>query len=137
MLEEIAEARPAEFKFEAIRHRAAARPFRTSAAGWPAALAIPVLPEEVVFLAFLRIAQHLVGFVDLFEFFLRSGLVLGDVRVELPSKLAKGLFDLRLRRIPADAQHLIVIPEFHCHGFCKNGLPEAAIDASRCLTVFL
>ena len=55
---------------------------------------LPVLSVLVVFFAFIRIAQDLVGLVDLLEFFVRFLVVGIEVGVKLPGQFAIGLFDI-------------------------------------------
>ena len=83
MLEEIAEPGATEFKFNAaisaaVLMKSAARLLSTPA-WWrlKSSRLIPIRAELIVFLPLLRIAQNFVSFIDLFEFLLRRGLVLG------------------------------------------------------------
>ena len=83
LLEEIAEAGAAEFKFNtaisaAVTMESAARLLSApSRRRLKSARLIPIRAELIVFLPLLRIAQDFVGFVDLLEFFLRRRLILG------------------------------------------------------------
>src|SRR5882762_8284196 len=86
-LEKIAEPGPAELKFDttvfptaAVKSTAAlpATPLRGRLK--PARL-IPILAQLIVFPPLFRIAQDFVGFVNLFKFFLRLFLILGDIRM--------------------------------------------------------
>ena len=100
--------------------------YRTGSAGIPTAPAsprlsclfegfrvLPVLTVLVVFLSFLRVAQHLVGFVDLLEFFM-GFLVIGiEIGVVFSSQFAVGGAYLFLRRIFGNAQGLVIIDEIH------------------------
>ena len=93
LLEEIAEARAAEFKFMGLA--SAAKSARLSG-GSPARrrtklrAGFPVRAEFVVFFPLGRIAQDFVGFVDLLEFFLGLLFVLGDVGMKFAREFAEG-----------------------------------------------
>ena len=76
----------------------------------------PISTELVEFPAALRIAQDLVGLVDLLEFFLRRFFILGDIGMILARKRAEGFLDFVLRRRGLHAENLIVIFEFNGHG---------------------
>ena len=114
--EEVAEAGAAEFK----------RPFLIShtstSAAEPAirrrgrAALPPVGAKFVELLAFFRIAQHLIGFVDGREFFFRGFFVLGHVRMVLARKVSEGFFQFILGRRARHAQGFIVVVEFNSHG---------------------
>ena len=73
---------------------------------------LPFLAELIVGGTLLRVAEHFVGLADLLESGFSSRL-LADVRMELASKLAKGPFDLVLRRAAFQPQALIVVLVFH------------------------
>ena len=84
---------------------------------WPRLRArFPIGAELVEFPAALRIAQDLVGLVDLLEFFLRRFFILGDIGMILARKRAEGLLDFVVRRLGRHAEHLIIIFEFNGHG---------------------
>ena len=76
---------------------------------------LPVRSVLVVFSALLRIAQDLVGLVDLLELFLSRLLVLCQVGVMLSGKFAEGAFDLVSRGCLGDAQGLVVLAELCGH----------------------
>src|SRR5690606_26215748 len=62
----------------------------------------------------LGILQGVVGLVDLLELTLRGGVVLVAVGMQRLRLLAIGLLDLVLRRVPADAEHVVIVT--FCHG---------------------
>jgi len=72
--------------------------------------------ELVVPRLLLRIAEHLVGLVDLLELLLGLLVAGVHVRVVLPRQLFVCFFDLVLRCALADAENLIIISLFLCHG---------------------
>ena len=76
---------------------------------------LPVRAQLVVFLPLGRIAQNLVGLVDLLEFLFRLLFVFGHVRVVLARELAEGFFNFVLARAARDAEHSVVVFEFHTH----------------------
>src|ERR1700744_5063269 len=51
----------------------------------------PIGPQFVIFFAFVRVGQNLVGLVDFLEFFLGLLLVLGDVGMIFARQFAEGL----------------------------------------------
>src|SRR5690554_2901124 len=71
------------------------------------------MAKAVVGSAFLRVAQNLVGLVDLLELLLRP-LFLVNIRVVLARLGPECPLDLLARGVPADAEHFIVIT-FSCH----------------------
>src|SRR5580765_5509042 len=73
----------------------------------------PVRAQLVVFAALFRIAEHLVGLVDLLEAGLRRLVARIDVGVVLPGELAERLLDLFFRGGFADAKRRVVILEVH------------------------
>jgi hypothetical protein len=73
---------------------------------------LPFLAELIVGGTLLHVAEHLVGLADLLESGFSSRL-LAHVRMELAGKLAKGPFDLVLRRAAFEPQDLIVVLVFH------------------------
>ena len=77
---------------------------------------LPVCTESVVFLAFLRIAENFIRFVDFLEFFLRHLFVLGNVRMVLAGEFAKGFFYFLIAGSAADAECGVIIFEFNRHG---------------------
>ena len=79
----------------------------------PAAGLLPIRAEFVVFFALLRIAEDLVGLVDLFEFFLGRFFVLGQIGMVLAGQLAEGLLDFVSGGRFGHADRLVVVAEFH------------------------
>ncbi|MNN02378.1 hypothetical protein D3C81_1150370 [compost metagenome] len=82
----------------------------------PAVLA--VFAQFVVFSAFFRAAQGLVGFIGLFEFFLGVALF-ADVGVILARKLAVGGLDRLVVRSRLYAQYLVIVFEVHLRNHHK------------------
>ncbi len=114
LLEKITEAGAAEVELlpGAVEPAAPSR----AAGGRPKLRALfPVRAQLVVFFSLGRIAQHLVGLVDLLEFLLGLLLVLGHVRMVLARKFAEGFFNFVLARAARDAEHFVVVFEFHTH----------------------
>ena len=72
--------------------------------------------ELVVPGLFLRVGQHLVGLVDLLELLLGLLVTGVHVRVVLSGQLFICFFDLVLAGALADAEDLIIISFFLCHG---------------------
>jgi hypothetical protein len=70
---------------------------------------LPVGPELIVAAPFLGIAQHLVGFVDLFELRFAAHLVFGDIRVIEPREFAESLLDLFGIRRAGDAERFVIV----------------------------
>ena len=89
------------------------RPERGSALGRLLFVLLPVRPEFVVFPAFLRVAQHLVGFVDRLEPGLRGLVARVQIGMELARQLSVRLLDIRVRGRLRDPERLVVIVEFH------------------------
>jgi len=127
-LEEIAETRPAEFELDAA---ALARRIALEAAAWlrpptrlrlepAAARLIPIRPELVVFLSFLRIPENFVGFVELLEFFFRRRLVLVDVGMVFAREFAERFANLVVARRFRNAKRLVIISELNCHGAARK-----------------
>ena len=122
LLEEIAEAGPAEFEFHAtavpgaVATESTTRLLRIPSRRWvePARL-IPIRAQLVVFLSFLRIAEDLVGFIELFEFFFRGRLVLVDVRMVFARQLAERLADFIVARRFRNAERLVIISKLDSH----------------------
>ena len=81
---------------------------RSNSVGVEAATAQPGVAEAIVRLPSLRVGQHLVGLRDLAEAMLR---VRGDadVGMQLAREPAKGLLDVRIRRVAWHAEHLVVV----------------------------
>ena len=65
--------------------------------------------EAIVLLTLLRVAQHLVRFVDLFELVLGRGFVGSDVGVMDPREPAVRTLDIGLGCVTFDAEHRIII----------------------------
>ena len=63
----------------------------------------------IVILPLCAVTQHLVCLVDFLELLLRDIAVLIHVRVIFFCQLAERRLDLRVRRIPAHAQNLIIV----------------------------
>ena len=75
----------------------------------------PVRAKLIVFAALLRIAEHLVGLVDLLEFLLGGLLVLRRVGMKLPGELAEGALDFVLARGLRDPERLVIIAILNGH----------------------
>ena len=73
----------------------------------------PVGAQFVVLAALVRVAEHLVGLVDLLEARLGGLVARVDVRVDLARELAVRLLDLLLGRGLRDAERGVVVLEFH------------------------
>ena len=67
----------------------------------------------VVDLAALGVGQDLVGLGGLLELLLGLRVVVVDVGVQLAGELAKGLLDLGLVGVPADAEDLVAVALAH------------------------
>ena len=91
------------------------KPAPSNAAG--AAAAVDAGPaEHVVLLPALRVAEDLVGLVDLLEPLLRLGVRV-DVRVPLLGELAERALDRGIVGAALDAEHLVVVAfSFRGHG---------------------
>src|SRR2546428_9065396 len=79
----------------------------------------PARTELIILLAFFRIAEDLVGLVDLLEFFLGHLLLrrrVLQIRMVLARELAIGVPDLLRGCIARNAQDLVVISIFDAHG---------------------
>src|SRR6185503_13326075 len=83
----------------------------------------PVSAQVVVAFSLFRIAQDLVSLVDLFEFLLRLGLVLGHIRMVLPRQLPKCLADLVLARRPGHPERFVIILIFDTHNLVRAVAP--------------
>ena len=64
--------------------------------------------EPVVLRALVRIAEHVVGFVELFELVLGIGGLV-HIRMQLARLAAKRLLDIRLRGITGDAENFVQV----------------------------
>ena len=67
----------------------------------------------VIDLAALGVGQDLVGLGGLLELLLGVGIVVVDVGMQLARELAKGLLDLGLVGVAADAEHLVAVALGH------------------------
>ena len=76
---------------------------------------VPIRAELIVLLAFLRIAQHLVCFVDLLELFLGGLLILRHIGMMFSRQFAKGGANFIIARRLRDAQRLIIISKLDSH----------------------
>ncbi len=85
----------------------------TAESGEPRALQA-LVPELVVDLPFLGVAQDLVGFRGFLEAVFRLAVAGVPVRMVLQGEFAIGRFELGVGRLAVDPQDLIVIP-FGCH----------------------
>ncbi len=96
-----------------------ARPPTTSRATVMLALLhiLPVFAKFVVSRPFFRIAEHVMGFVDFFEFFLCVLVPFGFVRVVLFSQFPKGFFDFLCRGTFGDAKNFVIIFVCHVHRY--------------------
>src|SRR5258705_8704733 len=115
LLKEIAESSAAELKFVFLAARPAAPGLASAGEGFPAwrwtkiRPRIPISAQLIVLLALGRVAEDLVGLVDLLEFFFRLLFVLGNVGMELARELAEGFFDVGLARVARHSEAFIVI----------------------------
>src|SRR5579859_2879481 len=102
--EEVAEAAAPKDLFEFLRRHRLVADLRSGSEWWlpgpagalPGVVVLPVRPQLVILLALLRVAQNLVGVVDLLEARFGLGVTLVDVRVVLAGQLAEGTLDLLL-----------------------------------------
>src|SRR4029077_16913858 len=120
ILEEIAEAATATTAVAWAVTRAAAgrRPAPAVAAHHLlfSGAALPVRSEFVVLLALGRIAEDLVGLVDLLEAGLGLLVVGIEVGMMLAGEFAVGRFDFGIRSAAFDAQGFVVVAKFHLNG---------------------
>ena len=130
LLEEIAEARAFELKIIILLPSssggAGAGPACATGLGTWLATGFPVGAELIILRAAFRIAQNLIGLVDLLEFFLRRFFVLGDIRMIFARKRAKGLLDVVRRGGLRDAENFVIVFEFKCHG--RSVTPLERVD---------
>src|SRR6202035_331687 len=115
LFKEIAEAGTAEPELECLL-AARTTSSMTVPARWRLAPFSPSRTKLVIFPTILRIAQDFVRFVNFLEFFFRSFLVFGHVRVVSAGQFAKGFFDLLIAGVARNAEDLVVIFEFDGHG---------------------
>ena len=87
---------------------------------------VPVLTELLVFATFIRIGENLIGLADLLEPGFGSLIAGIDIRVVLPSQLAKGSFDRIGVGTSVHAQHLeVVLVSAASHGInCVKPLSQ-------------
>ena len=100
-------------KFRTFLRAAAAS---TSLGRGPPFRMVPVRAQLVIFSPFLRVAQDFVGLIKFLELFFRTFLILGDIGVMLACELAECLLDCIGARISGDAENVVVVLEFNCHG---------------------
>ena len=74
---------------------------------------LPVFSVLIVLFPLLRITQHLIGLVDLLEFFVRFLVVRVEVRMVLPRQFPVCGPDLILGRGLAHPQYFIIIYKIH------------------------
>ncbi len=115
LLEEVAETGAAELEVFGFGSAAPLVSAVASRHRSPVSALFPISAQVVVFLALLGVAQHLVGFVDLLEFFLGALFVLGDVGMVLAGEGAKGLADFIVAGRAFHSQGLVIIFEFDRH----------------------
>src|SRR5207244_12713496 len=113
--EEIAEPGAAEFKRDAAA--IAAKLIKSSARltaplrrRLESARLVPVGAQLIVFLAFVRIAQDFISFVDLLKFLLGGFFVLGDVGMVFARQFAKRAPDRVLRCLFGTAKSVVLLP---------------------------
>src|SRR6185295_14114925 len=95
--------------------------------------ALPVRAERIVLGALVRIAQDLVGLVDLLEPLGGPGALGGrlKIRVMLARELAVDLLDLLRLRGARHTEHLVVVPKLHRHGSRAFGAAATTTCAGR------
>ena len=95
---------------------------------------LPVLAILIITLALVGITQHLVGLVNLLEPLLCLRVIPVYIGVVPLCQFAVGLFNLLLRCVSLNAQHLVVINESH-NAFLfyeqTTGLPGCENDIKR------
>ena len=74
-----------------------------------------LVPELIIFLAFLRIAKHFVGFCSLFKLFFGFFIVRVAVWVVFQCRFAVGFLYLLFAGVLANPQNIVVIA--FCHSF--------------------
>lgn len=72
-----------------------------------------LVPELVILPTLGRVTQDLIRLGDLFELRLGRFVVGIDIRMVLPGQSPVGLFDLLVRRAPANAKDLVVVALIH------------------------
>ena len=102
-----AAARVAEEHVEDIAEGARAEP------GVVAARTVADETEAIVLRALVRIREHFVRFVDLFEAVLGLGLVVRNVGMVLARERAVSALDILAGGAASDAEHLVVIAGRH------------------------
>src|SRR5207302_633941 len=90
---------------------------------------VPIRAELIVLLTLVRIAQHLVRFVDLLKLFLGGLFILRHIGMIFSRQFAKGGSNFILARRLRNAQGLIVISKLHRH--CSNLFACIALRNSR------
>ena len=94
------------------------------------------MPELIVALLFLRIAEDLIGLCSFFELFLCTGISGVLVRVILDGEFAVGFFDLVGRSALAHAQYFVVISFCHTDLFADYDLGVANDLFSEFVSLF-
>ena len=112
----------AEQLVENIAHAAEAAEIKAARAAAEARLG-PVEAELVVARALFRVAQHLVGFVQLLEALLRLLVVGVQVGVAFLGQLAVRLFNVFGRGVLGNAHDLVVV-SLCCHCFLNSQLVD-------------
>ena len=103
------------------------RPVKSSRLGAGFLVVFPIGAELVVLLPFLRIAEHLVGIIDLQKLFIGCLVAPGFVGMILDGKLAIGRLDLLGRCGVGNTQYFIIVFIIHFDFF----------KAYRCFLLFL
>src|SRR5258708_1747811 len=121
LLEKVAETRATEMELETLSASRSTPGAGLLAGGRPEPGAVfPIRPQFIVTLAFLRVAEYFVGFVDFLELRFRDLLVFGYIRMVLPGEPAESLLDVILACATGHAKCGIVIFEFNGHGGGKS-----------------
>src|SRR5207244_7055375 len=118
--EEIAESSSAKFELDP----AVTAPLVKSAFGGvcppsrrrlKSARPVPIGPELIVLLPLFRVAQYLVGFVDLLKFLFRRLFVLGDIGMMFPRQLAKCGANFILGGRFRDTECFVIVSKLNWH----------------------
>src|SRR5207249_11612140 len=118
--EEVAESSSAKFELDP----AVTAPLVKSAFGWlchpsprrlKSARPVPIRAKLIVLLSLFRVAQHLVGFVDLFKFLFRGLFVLGDIGMMFPRQLAKCGANFVLGGRFRDTECFVIVSKLNWH----------------------
>jgi hypothetical protein len=136
LFKKIAETSVPKFKLELLSTLARAirpPPRKTFPAGRRTKLraGFPVCAKLIVLFAIGRVAQDLVGLVDLLKLFFCLFLVLGDIGMIFAREFPKSLLDVGITRVTRHAENLIVVSILNRHKF------RAAIPLSRRLGMML